>query len=569
MVSSIGSPIVDYKVATSDQSQLLAQFQKSPQYAQDVANFRAGIGKVTSVDTLLGNYNVLKFVLSAYDMSDAIDEKGLLKQLLSEDPSQSTSLAQQLGSQKYTRFAQDLWSLSSDDGLSIGNPLNINKLVSRYTQVQFNQWLASADNDPALATALDAKASFQDAVEISQAGALYATFQQAPDTQAMAAYIQKAIANVKSPADLLSDAKLLDAALTAYGVDPASLTGDTAQKLLTQDPNAADSVAALNPGYQAFAYAFRSLQTDGGDAIGTSSAVTSLVNRYTQAAFVSALTSNSDAQNAALFGAGPAANIAAILSDAKTQAGLNIGASYYTAQIGKASSAEAFLGDAQLSSVALSAYGIDPTTTSITTLQSLLTQDPNAADSVAQLQPEYAAFAQAFSYSPNAAGGARTSGAAITGVADAFETQQLKSILNADIALSGAQSARNTQDGEAASAPLNLYQILGDSSMASVVFGAYSIPAAAGGYDPQQQIDIVERAGFTAQSLSQPGALDKLMQRYLANSAAQSAPSNPALTLLQSTGAYGGPITLDLSFLAPASASAASGPNGYLLDLFA
>ena len=80
--SSFSLPIVDYQLATTNQAQLLAQFQKSSTTSADIAAYQSGVAKITTVDQFLSNYKVLNVALSAFGMQDAIGQKGLLKQLL-------------------------------------------------------------------------------------------------------------------------------------------------------------------------------------------------------------------------------------------------------------------------------------------------------------------------------------------------------------------------------------------------------------------------------------------------------------------------------------------------------
>ncbi len=83
MVSTIGVPIVDYIMATKNQAQYLAQFQKTPSYAQAVAHYRDNIGNVTSVDALLKDRKLLTVALSAFQLESQINNTGIIRKLLS------------------------------------------------------------------------------------------------------------------------------------------------------------------------------------------------------------------------------------------------------------------------------------------------------------------------------------------------------------------------------------------------------------------------------------------------------------------------------------------------------
>jgi hypothetical protein len=568
--TSLGLPIVDYQLATKNQAQLMTQFLRTPQYSQDIAGYQAGVGKITTVDQFLNNYNVLKVALTAYNMQDIIDQKGVLKQLLTQDPTQNTSLVQSLGKPNYVAFALQFRSLSSDGGAGLQSATSTNTVAARYTNTKFQQWLADRDNDPSLTTALAARTTLQDAVNITNVGTLYAQYQKSAPVQQATSYYQRNIVNVKSSADLLADPKLLNYALTAYGIDPSSVSTDTVQKLLTELPTLPTSVAANNPDYQAFASAFLSLHYDGGVGVAQSANISDVVSRYQQRTFAQALTTNTDAQNVSLFGGAGAAQVTQILSDAKSETGIALASSYYGSHIAAASAASAFAADSQLVNVALQAYGL--TGVSATTLQQLLTQDPNDANSLAQKSPEYAAFAKAFSYS--AAIGVRTStrSQTIAAVQQTYQANALQAVLQTDITQAQAQATRNTKVHESASAPLNLYQMLGDSNISSVLLGAYGQPDQVGALDPDQQVEVFTHAGFAPESLNSPKAIDTLIQRYLANVSAQSTPSSPLLTLFQDSSSSDGIVNFDFTPLLSLNGGAtidANSPTAYLLNLLA
>ena len=568
--SSLGLPIVDYQLATASQAQLMAQFQKSSTANADIAAYQTGVAKITSVNQFLNNYKVLNVALSAYGMQDVISQKGLLKQLLTQDPSGSTSLAQKFGKANYLAFAQAYWSLSTDGGARLQSAASINTTAARYTNAQFQKWQANRSNDPQLQTALAARQTLQDAVDVSNVGALFAKHQQSPDVQSATNYYQNNIGAVTTPAALMADPRLLNVALTAYGIDPTSVSSDTVSKLLSQSPATATSVAANNPAYMAFAKAFNSLFYDQGAGIHAATAISDVVNKYQQQTFSSALANNTDDENVHMFGAAGAKQITQLKADALAQSGANLATSYYASHIRNATTASQFAADTQLSSVAAAAFGLGNVPAA--TLQKLLTQDPNDSASLAQTSPEYSAFAKAFSYYPSLSGRTSDDADKIASVQNAYRSNTLHTILTNDIALAAAQKTRNTNIHENANAPLNLYQMLGDASVSTVILGAYNEPQIVGSYAPDQQVEIVSHAGFQAESLNSTTAIDALIKRYMANVGAQNAPTSPLLTLFNTSSDPGQIVSLDLtSILGNASGASstalADSPTGYLLNL--
>lgn len=552
----------------------MAQYQRTPDYKQSVAAYQAGVAKITTVDQFLNNSNVLKVALTAYGMSDQVSSKGLLRQLITQDPEGASSVAQRLGNQKWIAFSRAFHSLATDKGAALQSPSSINATLARYTTAGYQTWIGNKDNDTALTTALSAKQTLQDAVNISDVGALYALYQQTPEMQTAVGYYQRNIVNVKTVADLENDPKLLNVALTAYGIDPATVSADTIDKLLTQSSTDTTSVAYANPQYQAFATAFAQLRSAGGDgAISTDTRIKKVTDAFQQKSFAKTLATNTQAQNISMFGAANAAKITQILGDAKTEAGLGMATTYYGANISKVRSAAQFTADKKLVDVAERAFGFDSIPAD--TLTKLLTQDPTASGSVAQTTPQYAAFAKAFSFSGPTGGSSLALKANIAAIQTAYTNNRLAAVLQTDVTAAATQASRNTDVRESASAPLNLYQMLGDGNISSVLLGAYNLPAQVGAFQPEQQVETITHAGFKAATITSSKAIDKLLNRYLANTDTQNASANaassPILMAFQST-TPGTLQTVDLSsyfkLASGGSTISSTTPTAYLLNLF-
>src|ERR1700726_919207 len=132
MVSGIGQPVLDYQLAVSNQNQLLSEFQKTPSFAQSVAYYKANIGSVTSPQDLLNNPKLLNVALSAVQLEGEANNTGIVRALLTQDPTQSTSLAQQLVDPRFTQFAKAFASLQTDGGATISNPTSVNAVLAGY-----------------------------------------------------------------------------------------------------------------------------------------------------------------------------------------------------------------------------------------------------------------------------------------------------------------------------------------------------------------------------------------------------------------------------------------------------
>jgi hypothetical protein len=233
------------------------------------------------------------------------------------------------------------------------------------------------------------------------------------------------------------------------------------------------------------------------------------------------------------------------------------------------------MADKQLVDVAEHAYGFDSIPAD--TLSKLLTQDPTASGSLAQTNPQYAAFAKAFSFYGATGGASLTTKANVTAIQNAYITNQLTTTLQSDVTAAAAQIKRNTDIREKTTAPLNLYQMLGDGNLSTVLLGAYNLPAQVGAFDPDQQVETLTHAGFKAANLTTSKSIDTLVQRYLANNDVQNASANAsssAILMAFQSSTPGTLQTIDLSSYfnlasGGASAIATTSPTAYLLNVFA
>jgi uncharacterized protein DUF1217 len=424
MVNTIGVPIVDYTLAVKNQDRLLAQFQKSASYAQSVAYYRAHITKVTSVDDLLKDRKLLTVALSAFQLESQVDAKGILRKLLSEDPTAKTSLAQKLIDPRFKQFAQAFAALRSDGGASVQNPISINTVLAGYQTNEYAKWVSNTDNDPSVRQALFFQQTLQDTIDISATGKLFTQFQQATDVQQAVSDYKTGISQVKSVTDLLTNPKVLNVALAAFNIDPRTVTPDTLRRLLSEPTTspignptapslATDPTAVADLRLAQFAYSFSSLASDGGAKVQASTAVNDIVTRYQRNQFAKTLAANDPTTTTLEFGNAGASSIKTLLADFQRKSGVGQSVSYYQSKIGGVNSVDGLLGDAQLLSVALGAFNIDPTKVSTTVVRQLLTNDPHAsadlqarATNLLQSDPDIAGFVKTYgTLSPNGGGG--------------------------------------------------------------------------------------------------------------------------------------------------------------------
>jgi hypothetical protein len=133
--SNIGMAIPTYLVDSRNEPALVARWARSNgQVQSDVAYFAAKAPTLTSVDALMKDYRSLKIVLGAYNVSDLLSYPGLVRQLLTQDPSATSSTAQKIGNAGYLNFARAFKQFQNNP---LGSRSNVSAIVNSYETNSF------------------------------------------------------------------------------------------------------------------------------------------------------------------------------------------------------------------------------------------------------------------------------------------------------------------------------------------------------------------------------------------------------------------------------------------------
>jgi len=81
-------------------------FNNSPVMQRDLDYFAEKIGDVTTAEQLVSDYRLLKVALGAFGLQDDIGNKYFIKKILSEDTTDSDSLANKLADKTYLKMAK-------------------------------------------------------------------------------------------------------------------------------------------------------------------------------------------------------------------------------------------------------------------------------------------------------------------------------------------------------------------------------------------------------------------------------------------------------------------------------
>jgi hypothetical protein len=184
----------------------LTQTGKEPSVALETAYFQKTIGSIKTIDDLINNTRVFRYVMKAFGLEDQDTAKGLVKKLLTDGVDNTNGLAQKLNDSRYTALAT-AFNFARDGTATTS--------TTAATQGVVNQYIRQTLED--------------------QAG------QDNPGVQ-MALYFQRAAPSIKTAYDILADPTLTNVVETALGLPSgmASESIDTQATQLGQKLNVAD-----------------------------------------------------------------------------------------------------------------------------------------------------------------------------------------------------------------------------------------------------------------------------------------------------------------------------------------
>jgi len=149
---STGNPLTDLKIAQADQTIDVAKEALEPQVSQAINAFTTAVANSTTIQSALSNPNVQKVLLTANGLSNYIGDTALVQKMFMSDPSDPTSLVNQMADPTFLSAVQT-YNFGTTGGLAeLQNPKVVAALTNGYAEVQ---WRTSLDQaTPGLANAL-------------------------------------------------------------------------------------------------------------------------------------------------------------------------------------------------------------------------------------------------------------------------------------------------------------------------------------------------------------------------------------------------------------------------------
>jgi hypothetical protein len=133
----------------------LARYQKlearQPAVKTATAYYNANIGKVTIVNQLVGNYRLLSYALQAYGLGDQINNKALIKQVLTQGTTNPRALANTLPNGNWKKFAF-AFNFSATGSASPASASSVSTTTGNYVEQQLET--AQGASNPGVQLAL-------------------------------------------------------------------------------------------------------------------------------------------------------------------------------------------------------------------------------------------------------------------------------------------------------------------------------------------------------------------------------------------------------------------------------
>lgn len=200
MSGSVASPIQTYlSDSTNEAKYANAAALGNAQQTNLINYFTAHAASITTPAALLGNYKALSVVLGAFGLGSLVNSTALVKQLITQNPSSTSSTAYRLGNAKYISFATAMQSWNPPP---FSTSSGVNAIITAYKKNNFE----------------------------AQAGT------QTPGLQ-QALYFTRMAGSIKTLTQLQSDSDLMAVAVTGLGLplsDFDNLTFDQQTALMKQ-----------------------------------------------------------------------------------------------------------------------------------------------------------------------------------------------------------------------------------------------------------------------------------------------------------------------------------------------
>lgn len=116
----------------------LAAIGKDPMTKREVDYFKANIGTITSVDGLMKNDRLYRFVLESFGLESEVNSRALIRKVLEGGVTDKNSMANRMNNRQFKEMASTL-RIAEDQGATLKEPATVDAIVNRLIQVRMEK----------------------------------------------------------------------------------------------------------------------------------------------------------------------------------------------------------------------------------------------------------------------------------------------------------------------------------------------------------------------------------------------------------------------------------------------
>ncbi|MBZ8117531.1 DUF1217 domain-containing protein [Roseovarius sp. LXJ103] len=148
--------LVGFSFLTRTLNTQTAAFNNSAPIARDTAYFEANIGEVKTAEDLVSDRRLLRVALGAFGLSDDINSRAFVQQILEGGSEANDALANRLADDRYSDFAE-AFGFGNPSGARTAEPGFTSDIISKFRAREFE--VAVGNQDQSMRLALDAERS--------------------------------------------------------------------------------------------------------------------------------------------------------------------------------------------------------------------------------------------------------------------------------------------------------------------------------------------------------------------------------------------------------------------------
>lgn len=159
MISTSGmTPYVGITLVRENRETFETDVRNEPTAEREIEAFRERIGEITTVDDLIDDYEVFSFVMKAFGMEDEIYAKAMMKQIITSDPEDDSSLVNKLTDSNYKSINEELgFDTEGIAGSNFTDPDWVDQMVERYVDQRLIDTQSEVNESVGLALTFEQK----------------------------------------------------------------------------------------------------------------------------------------------------------------------------------------------------------------------------------------------------------------------------------------------------------------------------------------------------------------------------------------------------------------------------